>query len=392
MNNAIVMLCMLKDHYVIGACINAFVNKSLLKTNNVNDIDLVVMCDDYIYNKYKNTLKKYFDKVVKIDLAQYEMHDTDERKSENWFKKYSWVIYSLSKWQVLKLVEYKKVLFLDIDILPVSEKFYDVFNFDTPAFNLDQVNKKFTKDTCINNDRMYDLIDDAKTYDEYIENAKTSYYSLDGGIVLLRPNISEYNDYMNFVSDINKNGIRQMLKSGIDETTLFYFYSKQKKEKEFYRICRNFSDIPWEENNNKPNKDKIIYSYNFLSFIKPWKKSKIISWNEEYIWRDIYHKMIKTKKLRKLYEKSMKDGMEEFHSYDSDFHQQKRYYNVSLKKRNQELFKSNNLDSYEKIFNAEKKFGLDKKSKDYGYLNPKIIKKLFVSIKKYKIQYKKNKV
>jgi hypothetical protein len=294
MNFAIVMLCMLKDHYVVGACINAFVNRVLLRVNNIDNIELVIMCDDYIYKRHNGMLKKYFDKIVRINLSYYNMMDTDTRKSENWFKKYGWVIYSLSKWQCLKLTEYKKVLLLDIDILPVTHKFYDLFNFDTPAFRLKQSNKKYTEETCINNDRMYDLINDANSYDEYIENAKLSYYSINGGIVLLRPDMDEYKNYIKFVGEIDKNGISQMKNFCIDETTLFYYFSKYKKDKEFYRICMDFMDVPWEDENNKPDKNKIVKSYNYLSFIKPWKKPKFISWDEEHLWRDIYRGCCKT--------------------------------------------------------------------------------------------------
>lgn len=50
----------------------------------------------------------------------------------------------------------------------------------------------------------------------------------------------------------------------------------------------------------------IFYSYNYLSYIKPWNKPKYLEQNEEYLWRDIYKKMInitKDKKLHFLYKK-----------------------------------------------------------------------------------------
>ena len=40
------------------------------------------------------------------------------------------------------------------------------------------------------------------SYDEYINNAKDGHYSIDGGIVLLRPNIDEYNNYMNLLREV----------------------------------------------------------------------------------------------------------------------------------------------------------------------------------------------
>lgn len=63
---------MLKDHYVIGACINAYTNKAMLHALNINNIDLVIMCDDYIYDKYVDILSIYFDKVKKYLCIKYQ--------------------------------------------------------------------------------------------------------------------------------------------------------------------------------------------------------------------------------------------------------------------------------------------------------------------------------
>ena len=59
-NNAIFMLCFLKDHYVLGACIGAFTHREFIKKLNLN-IELIILCDDYIYTKFYNLLKLYFD-------------------------------------------------------------------------------------------------------------------------------------------------------------------------------------------------------------------------------------------------------------------------------------------------------------------------------------------
>ena len=87
MKNAIFVLCMLKDSYAVGACMCAYVHKSIIKINNLN-IDLVVMCDTYIYNKYNRMLKFYFDKVFKIDLLHYTVL-SDKEPSELNKKKYN---------------------------------------------------------------------------------------------------------------------------------------------------------------------------------------------------------------------------------------------------------------------------------------------------------------
>ena len=72
---------MLKDHYVVAACISAFAHKSIINHYNL-DIELIIMCDEYIYKKYKSILKYYFDKVKKIDLIKYNSKDIIERKNK----------------------------------------------------------------------------------------------------------------------------------------------------------------------------------------------------------------------------------------------------------------------------------------------------------------------
>ena len=52
---AIFMMCILKEHYVIGSCIAAFNHRQYINKTNKN-IDLVIMCDNLIYSKYKDSL------------------------------------------------------------------------------------------------------------------------------------------------------------------------------------------------------------------------------------------------------------------------------------------------------------------------------------------------
>jgi hypothetical protein len=376
MKYAITMLCMIKDHYVVGACINAFVNKSIMFYNNIQNIDLIIMCDDYIFNKYENLLLKYFDKVVKINLLKYESK-SNQQITKSWNKKYNWISYSINKWQCLNFIEYDKILFLDIDILPMVSKFYNIFNINTPGLHIISDFIKMNK--CINNDKVYDILNDVDSYNEYItrSNNKIKHYSLDGGFVLLTPSIEEYKNYLKFIENINDNGIYASKISGIDETSLFYYLTKYTK-KIIYKICNKYAIIPWSESNRIFDKNTKAYAYNFLSYIKPWKKTKFLAWKEEQIWRDIYKKMTKTNDLKKLYKRTLKDGINEYIKYDNN--QQKHYYNTEYSK-NTNLFNIYKNMNYKNILELESKFNLKKKNKNYGLLSN--TKKLFYMIKKY---------
>lgn len=173
-NNAIFMLCFLKDHYVLGACIGAFTHREFIKKLNLN-IELVILCDDYIYKKFYNLLNLYFDRVINTKFRRFELNEN--YKYQN--KKYGeWIFLSLTKWECLKYEEYNKILFIDIDILPIRHTFYKLFSFNTPAFHNTGVKKKCVNNTAYNNFVNF-------SYKEYIEKYEfINIGSIDGGFVL----------------------------------------------------------------------------------------------------------------------------------------------------------------------------------------------------------------
>ena len=305
---AIVSLCMLNDIYVIGACISAYTHKKFKK-----DIDLVIMCDDIIYNKYKTTLERYYDKVVKIDLIKFDI----SRNYKLPYDKYSpWIGYSTNKWQCLNFIEYDKILFLDVDILPIKKSFYDILSYNTPAFH-----HVLHKKECINNNKIY--IPPIDSYSKLINNID-KYGSIDGGICLLEPSKSLYTEYIDSINKLYSNGIYSTYYSGPDETSLFYFFIK--KNIPLHDICIEYAVVPWDNIKSVKN----AKAYNFLSRIKPWVKPLIISWDEEKIWHKIYHQMKKSKELKTLYKKTLLSTLKSF--LDLPEKLQRKYYNTDHSK------------------------------------------------------------
>lgn len=352
----IVMLCMLTDHYVLGALIAAYAHKQFIKLNDLG-IDLIVMCDEYLYNKYKDSLKIQFDKVVKIDLLYYK-HAFDYNQSTS--KKYSsWIGYSINKWQCLNFDDYKKILFVDTDIMPVDIKFYNIFEFNTPAFHMHYGihEKMLKKDDCINGSSVNNPLKNAESYSDYISNFNIS---LDGGCVLLKPDKNIYQKYINYLNNIFSNGMKFMDGSGGDETSLFYFYTKYLPERVFYKICNNYAVIPWEN----ILKIKEPYGYNFLSYVKPWLKPKFIIWKEERIWRNLYDRMEKNNEIKELFKNTLMKGYNDFLNTD-DYHK-KRYYYMGYIQKHKELYHIKNFDE---LISYEKKVYFPKG--DYGSLNIK---------------------
>jgi hypothetical protein len=353
-NYAIVMLCMLKDMYVVGACISAYTHKYLIQKQN-RSIKLVVMCDDYIYHKWQTLLKDFFDDIKLIKLIKFgEKNDYNFPK-----KKYDWMQYSPNKWQCMNFIEYDKILFCDIDMLPVSVNFYDMFDFDTPSIHIiysfmDKEEKTRMTNQCQSN-KMYEIENTFSSYDEYISQHTRPLGSMDGGLILLKPSATMHDEYFDFVKDIYKNGVFSIFNSGPDETSLFYFLTKKGN---VYNICNQYLVIPWEDTADKINS---AYAYNFLSFVKPWIKHRLLQWKEESLWADIYDVIINNNpyvdQLRELNNEEIKKNIENFKQLNKN-EKHKYYYD----------------GNFDKIYNTDTQSIMSlplESNHDYGVLNIK---------------------
>jgi len=320
---AITFLCMLKEHYVIAACICAYIHKCFINKLD-RKIDLIIMCDINIYKKYGTLLKKFYDKVDVIKLSYFKLNNDYKFVKEKYA---SWVKYATNKWQNLKYDKYDKILFLDIDMLPAKKEFYNIFDLETPAI----YRTRFYPQVKYEKSELIDLnVLDKLSFDEYLElasNFDNSVGSLDGGMVLLKPSKKLYKEYEQLTFDLfSEKGIYSYMGSFPDETSLFYFLSVYKKIP-IYTIPNKYSIIPWlEPDTNYTNDDinnALLYNYN--SFYKPWLKGYSMQWKEEKIWSYIYKNMNPDNILIKLYKNSVKEHyLNTFMKLDS-LKQKKRY-------------------------------------------------------------------
>jgi len=345
---AIVSLCMLNEHYIIGACISAFVHKFFTKSKK---IDLVIMCDENIYSKYYDVLSKYYDKIKKIELDYYPIYEDFKYPKEKYV---SWVSYSTNKWKCLDYDEYDKILFLDVDMLPANPKFYDIFDFKTPAIK----RCRMTPHKSIINVEKFKP-DIGKDYDDFVYNYANTIGTMDGGIVLLSPSKKLYKKYQELVKELFKNkGIYSSNTSFPDETSLFYFLNREKKK--FYTIPDKYSVIPWYDKSTpeKQNYETALL-YNYNGFYKPWIKGRILQYPEELLWHDIFDIMKVDNKLDILYKKVIVEHYQETF-LKLDDRQRKTRYNI----------KSHAID----IYNINQK---EDNIANYGNLNMKYLGELF---------------
>ena len=73
--NAIFNMCIVNEHYVLGCCVIAYCHRKLLEKHSLkNNIDLILICDELIYEKYHSLLKSnlLYDDVVKLEMRYFK--------------------------------------------------------------------------------------------------------------------------------------------------------------------------------------------------------------------------------------------------------------------------------------------------------------------------------
>lgn len=278
--------------YLIGACINAQVHKKFRYKYNLN-FDIVLMVDANLY-VYKDILELFYDKIMLIDMISVKLNE-DYKKIIH--KRYTNTMHLYStKYNFFKFIEYEKILLVDIDILPVNKKFYDCFNCNTPASDINTVNiidKKIKKESYDMKDFFNIDLENVKDKDlPNISNNIKRY--INGGLILISPQKDDFDNIIKFIKLVeNGNGYSSGNKgAAVDETILMLYFLYFKKEK-IYPLDPNIKCVPWF---GKPNNE---YSINYLSTIKPWNKPMIFMHKEEFIYKYLINNVIKKHKLLK---------------------------------------------------------------------------------------------
>jgi hypothetical protein len=371
--NAIFMMCIINDNYVIGACIAVYCHRKMLERYNLKyNIDLVLMCDEYIYDKYSNLLNCniFFDRVEKINLRTFK--DADKYDYAK-LKYSSWIGASLNKWQILKYDEYDKIMFVDIALIPVDPQLYGLFNKSVPSFYMrsDREGNRsiITKEECTDGQIIKFERDSNITFDQYLKNTD-KYGTTHGNMIILKPDKQLSDKYEEMTNELYEDGIYSIYESGPDETSIFYFYMKQGIT--VHDICHENATIPWDE----PYLVNVSKGYEFSSMYKPWVKPKILCWPEETLWSDIYKIIIKelnkinmdiSRILQELYKTTIINTYVQYMSSDKKVRH--RNYNDKYIKRFSKEFDAlsdttNNDDLFESIMNIDSKIY----TKYYGQL------------------------
>jgi hypothetical protein len=305
---------------MIGSVISASIHKKLIKLYNLN-IEVIAIVSHSIY-KYKDELLKYFDKIELIELLEIKLSEKYKL-----IPKYSkWIKYSITKWQVLQLDMYDKILMCDIDLIPLKKSFYDIFNLNTYGLFIDKKYNIFGK--IIKTNDIIDLSNFNNNYDTI-----SSYIKLraNASLTLIIPNKKLFNEYLDFVKICEgNNGYISKYNSGPDETTLLLFLLVYKKIECQYISC-NYSMIPWEWKNVNKYKPKSI---NYACMIKPWIKLPILCFSDEIIWHKIAKNILKQSVI--LYDIYIKYIIKELYIFANTYN---KYINTNKSPYNMECMK-----------------------------------------------------
>lgn len=102
--------------------------------------------------------------------------------------------YTITKWTIFRFIEYNKIIFIDIDILPLNYEFYNIFDLEPPAIVL--AFKHINFGSIIPIDEVLHNLNGKIDY-THAENLIKDV--ADGGLLLITPNINIYNDGLKFI-------------------------------------------------------------------------------------------------------------------------------------------------------------------------------------------------
>jgi alpha-N-acetylglucosamine transferase len=187
------------DSYLIGCLTLA---QSVRQFEESKKIDLVCMVTPDVSNEAIQELKNFYDRVVPVEYIQIDRNKI--RHSQDKVKD----IYAkaFTKINCLQLIEYKKVLMIDVDMLVIKRKFFKIFDVKTPASpfigclvfykkDILEIYKKEYSELKHGSivPKKYYYINCQKLYDKY--NIKTmAHIGIESTIMLFEPNLEDFNN------------------------------------------------------------------------------------------------------------------------------------------------------------------------------------------------------
>lgn len=265
-------LVMKGDEYVLGALALAHSIKKIDKVRKV-----ICMCTDDVSILARHVMGYIFDEVVVVDyiIAQ----TIPKHRSAFWNKFYEpWMNFSFTKFQILGLTKYKKVLFVDADMIVISS-LEDVWKLNTPAGtfsepDFNEQKRKFLTEQVHGIEIKPDVA--KKILETQTQNC------IFGSMVMMEPNKKDLAGITKLLNSEPK-PLMQINESSHEEMLFLKYFSLVKKVS-WYNIHQRYNFIPWRVEWIGNHKD--VHTMHYWKE-KPWRlkpDSEDIQWNEQQMW------------------------------------------------------------------------------------------------------------
>ena len=242
---AFVTLVMNKPHYVNGTIALA---QSLRLTNTQHKIVCMITID---LIQYQQVLQKVFDSLFIVPYLNYRTPDLRTKKQNDIYNE--WKDISFTKWNCLNISMFKKICFLDADLI-VQKNIDHLFNLPAPA-------------GCFGNNwsSQVDYFGEYKYNDiihpSRLEQGLTNGYVVNGHCIILEPSKALYTTYLAFMRSGQYNKHPKCL-AMTDEVALVKFFRLQNKF--WTQIDMSYNSIPWKNTEQ-------AHILHYFNKTKPWQ-------------------------------------------------------------------------------------------------------------------------
>ena len=269
---AYVCLVMKGDAYIPGAIVVAH---SIRETDTKNDI-VCMVTPDVSANGIKQ-LRTVFDYVQQVEYIEAETKPLRSKKIENRYG--AWKSVAYTKWNLLNMTQYKKVMFMDADLI-VVENIDSLFDLKTPAgtFSLSQA-KPFVKKGVYN---PYKTAIHGNPVDrKELKKGFKSFVCI-GTSLVITPDKDHFKEYVKMVKSMEPFGFETCV-NGPDEQSIVLFYHSV-LGKQWTHISQEYNMIPWKEKiwmPRGPNRKPRVMHY--VCEEKPWILKRD-AWEDLKLW------------------------------------------------------------------------------------------------------------
>ncbi|CAD7699778.1 unnamed protein product [Ostreobium quekettii] len=302
--NAYAVLVMRGDKYALGAAVVAYQLKQL----NAR-ADVVCLVTREVSPEARQALSTVFDAIYECPLVQFDCIEMTTQKQRDFYGE--WISESFTKWNVLLLTMYKKVLLVDADLLPLTN-IDNLFTLNAPAATFsspwsseykggggyDDPYKGLVHGRSVDQQMIFSAIDASLRYDK---GGKGSYVGL-GSLVLVEPSADQFQSLLAFVSARQPFGVPGC-HSGFDEQSIVFYFNAHHPNRGWTHISQEYNCLAWHRKWIRGAQPKCYHYFNE----KPWTQHPQ-SYEDVPVWYDAAAGLRKSHpETEVLFEKCLKD-------------------------------------------------------------------------------------